>query len=159
MKLFEETTLTNSVHINATPEKVFDFFLHLVDEEKYRAWHPDDHVTLRWIKGDPWHEGSVVYAEEYLHGKLHKLRFRIDKVVANREIAYSPSSRFLRFFFPQNRFFIEPKESGSVFTATVCFRVGWLFRTFAKHKLEFGLSCAEKHLKEEGENLKKILES
>lgn len=62
-------TLTDSVEIRTTPEKVFDFFLHI--EENHKAWHPD-HMTVRWIKEKPLEEGSIEYSEEYLHGKLHK---------------------------------------------------------------------------------------
>jgi hypothetical protein len=48
----------------------------IVDDDSYRAWHQKDHVRLRWLEGKPWAEGSVMYAEEYLHGKLHKLKLR-----------------------------------------------------------------------------------
>jgi uncharacterized protein YndB with AHSA1/START domain len=142
MALLIEQILTDSIEIETTPEKVFDFFFHLVDDESYRAWHPDDHVTLRWIKGHPWEEGSVVYAEEYIHGKLHKLKFVITKLIPNRLIEYAPTSWFLRMYFPQGTL-----------------RVGWLARTFFKKKLERGLSSVQKHMKEEGENLKRILEA
>ena len=86
MALLKEQILTDSIEIKTAPEKVFGFFFHLVDDESYRAWHPDDHVALRWIKGHPWEEGSVVYAEEYIHGKLHKLKFVITKSIPNRLI-------------------------------------------------------------------------
>ena len=159
MALMEDVTLTDSIEIKTTPEKVFDFLVHLVDDESYRAWHPEDHVALRWLKGNPWEEGSVVYAEEYIHGKLHKLKFLVTKVVPNREIQYVPVSRFLRRYFPKNTFYIELKEETCVFTATGTYRLGWLAKTFAKKRLERGLSSVKKHMKEEGENLKRILEA
>jgi hypothetical protein len=159
MKLLEDVVLTDSIEVKTTPEKISEFLAGLVDDESYRAWHPDDHVALRWIKGGPWKEGSVVYAEEYIHGKLHKLKFVITKVVPNREIEYVPLSRLLRIYFPKNTFTIEAKGDSCVFTATACVRFGRIFKTLAKSKLEFGLSSVRKHMKEEGENLKKILES
>jgi len=159
VKLLEDMTLTDSTEIRTTPEKVFSFLAGLVDDTSYRAWHPADHVALRWIKGQPWEEGSVVYAQEYIHGKLHKLKFVVTKVVPNRLIEYAPTSWLLRKYFPMNAFMVAPNEQGCVFTATSTFRVGWLVRTFAKSKVEKGLSCVRKHMKEEGENLKKILES
>ncbi len=158
MALFEEITLTDSVEIKTTPEKIFDFLVKLVDDESYHIWHPEDHVALRWIKGKPWEEGSEVYAEEYIHGKLHKLKFIVTKVVPNKEIEYVPSSRFLRKFFPKNTFSIEPKQETCIFTASGTYRVGWIVRTFAKNKIELRLSSVRKHMKEEGENLKRILE-
>jgi hypothetical protein len=158
MKLLEDIVLTDSVEIGVAPEKVFDFFLQIVDDASYRAWHPADHVAFRWIKGNPWDEGSVAYAQEYLHGKLHKLKFRVSKVVPNREVVYTPVSRLLRIFFPENRFEIEHSGDGCIFTAKGHFRFGQIAKALAKRKLEVGLLSVRKHMKEEGENLKRILE-
>ena len=158
MALLEDVILTDTIEIKTTPDKIFDFFTHLVDDESYRAWHPDDHVALRWIKGQPWEEGSAVYAEEYIHGKLHKLKFVITKVIPNKRIEFTPLSRLLRIYFPKNTFSIEQGEDTCIFTASGCLRVGWLVKTLAKNKLERGLSGIRKHMKEEGENLKRILE-
>ena len=159
MRFLEDIYIKDSVEIKTTPEKAFDFLVHLVDDESYRAWHPDDHVALRWIKGQPWEEGSVLYAEEYIHGKLHKLKFLITKVVPNREIEFMPLPQLLRIYFPKNTFAIEPKGDTCVFTATGCLRVGRIVKILAKNKLEVGLASVKKHMKEEGENLKRILES
>jgi hypothetical protein len=159
MRLLEDIYIEDSIEIKTTPEKVFAFLVNLVDDESYRAWHPDDHVAFRWIKGGPWIEGSVLYAEEYLHGKLHKLKLRITKIVPNREIEFAPASRLLRIYFPKNTFSIEPKGDGCVFTSTGRLRVGRIVKFFAKNKLEHGISCVKKHMKEEGENMKRILES
>jgi hypothetical protein len=156
--LFEEITLTDSIEIKTTPEKVFNFLIHITDDKSYRIWHPEDHIALRWLKGKPWEEGSEVYAEEYIHGKLHKLKFIVTKVVSSKEIEYVPSSWFLRKIFPKNTFYIEPKEDTCIFTASGTYRVGWIVRTFAENKLNIGLSSVKKHMKEEGENLKRILE-
>jgi hypothetical protein len=158
MALLEDITLTDSVEIKTTPERIFDFLVNLVDDDSYRIWHPQDHVTFRWLKGIPWEVGSVVYAEEYIHGKLHKLKFIVTKAVRNKEIEYSPLSRFLRKYFPKNTFYIEPKDETCIFTASGTYRVGLIVRTFAKNKLEYGLSSVRKHMQEEGQNLKKILE-
>ena len=160
MALLEDEILTDSIEIKTTPEEIFDFFAHLVDDQSYSTWHPEDHVALRWIKGQPWEEeGSVVYAEEYIHGKLHKLKFIITKVIPNKRIEFAPLSRLLRIYFPKNIFAIEPKGDICIFTASSCLRVGWLVKTFAKDRLKRGLSSLRKHMKEEGENLKRILES
>ena len=156
MKLLEDITLKDSIEIRTTPEKIFNFLVNLVDDQSYRFWHSKDHVSLRWIKGHPWEEGSVGYAEEYIHGKLHKLKFLISKVVKNKTIEYVPVSKFLRIYFPKNTFSIEQKGDISVFTATVSMRIGRLVKTFAKKKLKHGISSVKQHMKEEGENLKRI---
>jgi len=103
--------------------------------------------------------GSVLYAEEYMHGKLHKLKFVISKIVPEREIVYVPMIRLLRFYFPGNRFVIEPAAEGCMFIAEASFRLGKIFKWLAGRKLERGLQSAKKHMREEGENLKKILEN
>ena len=159
MKLMEDIFMTDSIEIRRTPEKIFEFFYSLVDDASYRAWHPDDHVTMRWTKGSPWQEGSVIYAEEYIDVELQKLTFIVTKVVPDREVEYVPVSRFRRRYAPKYTFSVEPKDPSSVFTAAVHVRVPLLPRLLAKKKVEGGLSSVRKHMKEEGENLKKILES
>lgn len=159
MKLLEDIVLADSIEIHATPERIFGFFLQIVDDASYRAWHPEDHVAFRWIRGEPWQEGSAAYAEEYIHGKLHKFNFLVNKVVANREIELVPLSRFLRIYFPRNTLLIERRNASCVFTASGVLRVGPLAKLLARNKLERGLSSVRKHMKEEGENLKRILET
>jgi hypothetical protein len=76
--------LSDSIEVMASAEEVFEWLARrMSDGESYRAWHPE-HVDVRWIKGEPLQKGSVLYAEEYLHGDLHKLKFRITRVVPNR---------------------------------------------------------------------------
>lgn len=159
MAVFKEITLTDSIEIRATPEKVFSFITGLVDDDSYRAWHPEDHVSLRWVHGRPWEEGSIARAAEYMHGRLHKLRFTVTRVVPNAEIHYAPASRFLRRYVPGNAFYMERRGDRCLFTATGTLRVGWIIRTCMPNKLDYGLSCVRQHMKEEGENMKKILES
>ena len=126
MGLLEDIVLTDSIEIKATPENIFNFLTSLVDNESYRAWHHEDHVALSWLKGQPWEEGSVVYAEEYIDGKLHKLKFVVTKVVPNKEIEYIPVSRLLRRYFPKNNFSIQQKGETCIFIASGIFRIGWL---------------------------------
>jgi len=158
MKLLDDIVLSDSIEIETTPEKIFGFFLGIVDDATYRAWHPEDHVTFRWVKGEPWREGSVAYAEEFIHGKLHKFRFLVNRVVPNREIELVPFSRLLRVFCPYNRFSIEPRDGSCLFTASGVLRVGRLGRSLMGKKLDQGLAGVRKHMREEGKNLKRILE-
>jgi hypothetical protein len=151
-------TLKDSIEVDATPEEVFNWLVQrLQDKESYQAWHPD-HVDIRWIKGEPLQEGSVLYAEEYLHGVLHKLKFRINKVVPNCLIEYRilfPMS----LLAPANSFVIEPKgERRCTFTAQGSLRIPrWLFeRMHPKHKGK--IEATERHMREEGENLKRAVE-
>jgi len=151
--------LEDSIEVKAPPEKVFQWLTQrMMDRESYQAWHPD-HVDIRWIKGKPLQEGSIVYAEEYLHGDLHKLKFRITKIVPNRLIEYRCLFP-LSIIAPGNKFIIEPKgRDVCIFTATGTLRIPR--RLFVrihknhKHKIE----DTQQHMKEEGLNLKKALET
>ena len=83
----------------------------------------------------------------------------VTKVVPNREIECAPVSRFHRGYASKYTFSVEPKDTSCVFTAAVHVRIPLLPRLLAKQKVEGGLSSVKKHTKEEGENLKKILEA
>jgi hypothetical protein len=52
----------------------------------------------------------------------------------------------------------EQKEESCRFTAPGTYRVGKIGKIFFKKAIENGLSGVRKHMKEEGENLKRILE-
>ena len=76
------------------------------------------------------------------------------RVEPNRLLEYKPSFPWA-IFIPKGQFVIEPRGGKScVFTATISLRVGPLFKKFGRKRLE----AVKQHMKEEGENLKKILE-
>ena len=151
-------TLTDSIEIEATADVVYDWLVQrLRDMDSYRQWH-SNHVDIRWIKGGPVQEGSMLHAEAYLHGVLHKLKFRITKVIPNRLIEY-------RVLFPfalltaGNSFVIEPTGDGRcIFTANGSFRFPrWLYeRMHSRHKAK--IDAIQRHMREEGENLKRALD-
>jgi hypothetical protein len=158
MTFFEERVLTDTIDIKTTPESVFQFLTGIVDSESYQAWHKEDHVAFQILKGEPWSVGSVMVAEEYIHGKLHKLKFVITKVVPNKRIEYAPASWLLRKYFPKNEFIMEAQGDTCRFTASGTYRIGWIGKTVFKKELAQGLASIEKHMQEEGENLKHMLE-
>ena len=154
-------TLKDSIEVEAPPEKVFEWLVQrLTDKEACLAWHPD-HVELRWIKGEPLQEGSILYAEEYIHGRLYRLKLRVTKVVPNRVIEYRSLFPF-SILAPGNTFLVEPKgENSCIFTAMVGLRrLGlprWLPKKLRKNP-KYIIAATEQHMKEEGENLKRALE-
>jgi hypothetical protein len=144
----------DSIEVNAPAGVVFGWLSQrLMDAESYKAWHPD-HVDIRWIKGRPLRDGSVAYAEEYLHGRLHKMKFRITKIVPDRLIEYRALFPF-SLMSPCNKFIVEPKsDSSCTFIATGILKLPeWLCK---KH--EDKIEAVLRHMKKEGENLKKALE-
>ena len=147
-------TLTDSIEIGTTPEHVFNWFTNLRTGEDYRAWHPN-HIDWYWIKGEPFQEGSIVYCEEYIHGSKDKLKFTCTKVVPNRLIEYKPSFP-MSILMSKSQFTIKPKsENSCVLTATISFREGPFFKKLFNKQIE----ALKQHMKEEGANLKMILES
>ena len=147
------TTLKDSIEIKTTPEKIFSGLIEVFSSEEYfKKWHKD-HIKCQWLTGKPFEEGSILYVEEDLHGELHKMKFLSTQLEPNRKIE-------CRLLFPMSiicpkaSFFIEPKRESCIFTATLTFRFGRLFSKFAKGRVE----AIKKHMKEEGENLKKLLE-
>ncbi len=146
--------LKDSIEIRTAPEKVFSALIRVFSSQEYfKKWH-HDHVKCCWMKGEPFEVGSILYVEEYLHGKLGKMKFLGTNLEINRKIEYKllfPTS----IICPKGSFIIEPKEGSSIFTATLHFRFGRFFQKFAKSRVE----AITKHMKEEGENLKKILEN
>ena len=150
--------LKDSVKINASSEKVYQWLIQcLKNKENYKAWHPE-HKEIRWLKGDPLQKGSIFYIEEYLQGILHKMKFRIIKIVPNSLIQYRILFP-LSLFAPENKFMIEPLgEDSCTFTAMGKINIPhWLFIKMHKYH-EQKLEASKQHMREEGENIKKALE-
>ena len=156
MKLFRQWVLENSIEIGTTPEKIWEFFTNL--ESNYTTWHPEDHIVFRWTKGKPMEKGTHWYGEETVMGKLFKLTGTVGEVVPNRKIFFKYSLP-VSLVAPGFEWLMEPKGAGSVFTAKSYIRAGDLLLKMSRKEIETKLEMHNKHVNEEGENLKKILES
>ena len=146
-------TLTDSIEINAKPKEVYEGLVQVFSSQEYfKKWHKD-HLKCSWTMGEPFEVGSLLYVEEYMHNSLHKMKFLGTKNELNRNIEYKllfPIS----IICPRGSFTIDPQNGSSIFTATLSFRFGKLFQKFAKSRVE----AIIQHMKDEGENLKKIIE-
>jgi uncharacterized protein YndB with AHSA1/START domain len=146
--ILEETTL-----IDAPPERVFDFFLHM-DEQRYLDWHPD-HLAFRWVEGNSLQEGSVCYFEERIYGKVNKKKVRYTKVEPNRYVEFVPTWWLYRLLLPRMSFAIERQEdNATLLRAQVHVRVGPLGAKLNREEFD----AVRQHMQEEGENLKKWAE-
>jgi len=146
-------TLRHAIEIDAPPEAVYAFFAKL--EQNYARWHPD-HVVFRYTKGNPLEEGSTACTEQYLHGSLHRMKAKFTKVIPNRRIEFLWMNPLLRFVAPRNEWTFEADNGGCRFSAHHEFRLGWLSSRL--DRVKHGLDATRKHLKEEGENLKRLVE-
>jgi hypothetical protein len=158
MSFFNDVVLTESIEIRTTPERIFTYLTGIIDDASFRTLN-DDNISFQWLKGEPWAAGSIAYAEKYLHGKPHRFKFIISRVVPNRHIEYMPTSRMVRKFFPKKEFIIEKKENACLFISSATFRIGWIGRAFFQRKIDDGLSHFKAYLNKEGKSLKKILEA
>lgn len=143
--------LKDSIVINKAPNEIFEWLLDFV--ENYRSWHPD-HIGAKWIKSQNFEVGSILYTEEYIGKDKERLKFKTTKLIPNQLIEY-------KLLFPHSMFCsggsfeLKPKNGSTIFTATLSFRCkNILSRLFSSKVQEI-----KKHMKEEGENLKKILVS
>jgi len=154
MGLFSQWVLADTIEINSSPENIWSFFENL--EENYIDWHPDDHIKFRWI-GEAMKTGTKWYAEEMVHGHLFKLKGIIGEVVPYQKIVFKYSFP-ISIVSPKFEWKIGLRDSGSVFTAISYLNAGDLFYKLSRKEMDWKLEATKKHTKEEGENLKLILE-
>ncbi len=147
------TSLLESIFINAAPDEVFRTLLGvLASESAYKKWH-GDHQRCRWLEGNPFEQGSVLYVEEVLHGKLHRMKLVCTLHKPGKALEFRlmfPVS----VIFPKGAFYIKEKGGGSVFTASLTMRSPWLLTVLASSRVE----AVKEHIREEAENLKKLIE-
>jgi uncharacterized protein YndB with AHSA1/START domain len=147
-------TIRHEIEIAASSASVYSFFEHI--EENYTKWHPD-HVVFRWIKGDGLAEGSVAYSEQRMRGKVHGLPARFTKVVPAKRVEFELTNPIARFFAPRYLWLFEATEGGCRFVAEGDVRLGRISSRL-RHVQE-ALAAGRKHLAEEGENLKRLVEA
>jgi hypothetical protein len=148
-------TLRDEIEIYATPEQIFEWFSKF--DTNYLEWHAD-HVACEYLEGTFAQEGSIVYTEEYLHGELHKLKMRTTRYQPNSLIEYKVLG-----MSSWGSFAVEPRGKKSNFIAELHFGLGVplldkIIDPILKRLLSFQLDAFRTHIKEEGQNLKAILE-
>ena len=156
MSLFKQFVMEDSTEIKTTPEKIWEFFINL--DKNYKSWHPEDHIVFKWTKGKPMETSSHYYGEEIMNEKVKKFKGIIGEVIPYRKIVF-------KFTFPVTlvspyfEWQIEPRGSNSVFTAITIVRCERFYRKIMRKKgWDELIQTGKKHVREEGENLKKILE-
>jgi len=145
--------LEHSIEINATKEKLYEFFQDLT-ADKYSMWH-HDHVSFEWIKGNKVEVGAIAHGKQYVHGKLHPLTVEFTELIPSELIVFKPLPKLWRIFCPKFTWEFKSTANGSMFTARVFLRMG-LSRYLRITKQR--LALVRKHLEEEGENLKRLIE-
>lgn len=143
--------LRDSVHIDAAPEQVWSWLTDL--PEHYTEWHPD-HVSAEWERGDFRRTGSIMTAIEFLGGRREELRFELTYVDPPGCIEY-------RFKGPHalllagGAFNVAGDDGGARFTACIRYRFGILTERLFRRRI----TTLRTHMREEGENLKRLVEA
>jgi len=118
-----------------------------------KVWHHEDHILFRWTKGRPTEEGSKIYAEEIVcGGGLLKLKVTCVDVVPNRE--FGLKLLFPAPFFAKYKYLIETRGANTAFTAYTYLK----YPGFAQKRIQSAIEVGKKHIRGEGENLKRNLE-
>jgi len=145
--------LQDSVFIEAPPERVWAWLSDL--PVHYREWHPA-HISCRYERGESLQVGTILYVEESLHGRVHKLHLRATEVVAGHLLRYETPAF-------AGAFVLEPVGDGTSFTAQLSFGaraplVEGALDALLRRMLSGRLAAFRTHMHEEGENLKRLLE-
>jgi hypothetical protein len=148
-------SLRDSIEIHANSRQLFAWLERMPQE--YTSWHPD-HVAYRVLQGSMLEVGSEIECEEYLHGKLHSMRFRMTKVVPDKRVEYVIEG--------MGRGAFEAQGSGDTvkFVAELDIGldapiIGPLFDFVFSRIFQQRIESMRQHMAEEGQNLKVILEA
>lgn len=84
--------------INCSLEKLLNSMKDL--NNIYTLYCPDEHIKCKYIRGNPLEEGSILYFEEYIAGKKHKLKYKVHRVIDNKNVIF-------KALFPRSIFNIK----------------------------------------------------
>ena len=156
MQKIEEKTV-----IQTQPEKVWNFLTSLHEGDNYHRWHPKDHIR-HWVeKGDMQTVGSEAYFEERLGTFTLKLRYRLTVARYPEYLEYEAAFPLSLFHAGIASFTIRPIDPNSTeLTAYVEYGyriplIGSLIDSLIS--LFVHRADVEKHIREEGENMRQIL--
>jgi len=155
-------TINEKTIIKSPPEKVWEFLTTLHKGDNYHQWHPHDHIIYRLKKGDMQTIGSKAYFEERIGTFKLKLTYQLTKAQYPSYLEYSPAFPLSLLNLGKASFALKSIEANATeLTAYVRYGYGlpimgglidFLIRMFVKK------ADAEKHIREEGENLKRLLD-
>jgi len=145
--------IVDKITINCTPDKVYNTLVFFFQStEHYKLWHKD-HISCRWKKGKDFSPGSVLIAEKYIHGTIYKLGFSIIRSEQNSGFKYKILFPF-SILCSGGSFDLISKGNDTEMHAQLNFRFGFILKVFFKKTIE----SLQNHMKEEGLNIKVILE-
>jgi hypothetical protein len=145
--------LVDRITIDCTPNKVYNtlvFFFQ--NSENYKLWH-NDHISCHWKKGNNFSPGSILIAEEYLHGFALRLGFKI--LNSEPDIGFD-----YKVLFPSSlicsggSFRMIPAGTKTELVARLNFRFDFILNILFKKIID----SLRIHMKEEGISIKGLIE-
>lgn len=154
--------IKESVEINTTPKNLWDFLISLDKDNKFKKWHPKDHIRIRFLRGKMDSVKTIVYFEEYLGKRRFRFACRVTKVTKNKHIAFQAIFPISALEFGHGYFDLQ--QNGKKAKLTIFIEYGhkrvkvdnfavWFAEKFIVQKKDIEL-----HIKEELEILKHFLE-
>ncbi len=155
--------IIEKIVINVAPDKVWNFLTRLDQGNNYKLWHPTDHKKIIRISGNGQEVGTKYYIEEQIGTFLLRLPY---------ELKQSDKSEYLEYaaWFPLSLFHsgngsftfnkLHSDQTEVIATVTYGYNiplVGSLLDRLAEMIIK--KDALAKHMKEEGVNLKSILEN
>jgi len=145
--------LRDTTEVQASSAAVFQFFEDM--DRHYLQWHPD-HKVFRWTRGKGLSLGNSFYFEEVIAGKLLKKSVVFTRIEPGTHIEFAPTFWLMRLFLPRLVFRLEPVTEGLYrFIAEIYLRAGPLAARLNKREFD----AVREHMRVEGVNLKRIVES
>ncbi|MBX0298166.1 SRPBCC family protein [Haloarcula nitratireducens] len=144
--------LTETTDVGAPPKEVYRFFEEMADN--YERWHPD-HITFRWTEKDGLQQGAEAYFEERIAGKVQKKTVRFVAVTPDHYLEFKPTALLVGLLMPHISFTIDASPAGCELTQRIKVRTGPIGARLNKSEFD----AVRRHMREEGENLKSILET
>ena len=124
-------------------------------DENYLRWHPD-HLLFEWRQGRGLEIGVRFYFEERIGGHLLKKEVEFTEIVPDRLIRFVPTGFLLRLFIPWISFeFLADRPGRFRFRQSIPICIGPLGARLNRRDFD----AVRRHMAEEGENLKAILET
>ncbi len=143
--------VSDTVDVDVPPDRVWRWLAGLA--EHYQDWHPD-HVSAVWEQGEPNQIGSVLKVVESLGGHREELRFEMTDMVAPNLMEYRVVGLH-GLLLPGGAFLIASDGDGSMFTASIRYRFGWVVERLFRRRA----AALRAHMREEGVNLKRLVEA
>ena len=143
--------LKSTVQIKTSADKIFNFFEEM--DKNYLRLHPD-HILFEWKKGEGLQVGNVFYFEEKINGQLIKKQTRFRKIIPNEWIEFELTNWFFRMIVPRISFIIRDFGDYCEVTQEIPIRTGPIGAYLNRKDFD----AVRIHMKEEGENLKSLME-